>query len=672
MVHLAAHLVQPGHRLLRPRHTAITRLRQSVRRRVQARRTGGNGRARHLRRRHQGAHLACGLRVRSGRSATLPRKRLAHARTRTVKLFRKLGGVWHTCQPPLARGLARGRKYGLLKQVAGLGAHLVNGRKPHARALVHVHVKRHGLKRARAHAAHVLHQVLARHGPRARRLHHEALRARACGALRQRSRSRQRHRERPAQPRGHGHAHGKAAALLARGGACRLVHGALRANHAHGTALWHGARRLAADHVTGRGVRLRTGRQKLRRVVLRAHLQKVAGAHGRVQAHVHLRHRHGAEAVAPTTPAAATHLRAAKVARRHHGAHQLAAVVRALVAHHVVVRAPVQVAVREVAVERPRQRAAARSLVRVGHLAAGGKVVQLRPVRADDGIHVVRRLHAALDLERAQAGSGQARQVVQRAEVLRAQRPARPGGGNHVAVAVHQLVRQAARLRAQPAVRAAPARKRAHHAHAGVAEAQRAVAKALQLNALARNALDLRNGKLARKRHALRTQLAAPARRASVVHVRLRRYVALDIGPQAPRLREQPPVLDDERVRAQKPCLAEKGEGARHLVALDYHVLRHVDAHAQQVRLAARLRKRLVREVSRAAARIEVASQAAEDRVRARGKRGPKRLWPPGGGQKLGYVVRVPKRQRGYTSLAQRRLPDCSTQPACKSSGSTL
>ena len=198
------------------------------------------------------------------------------------------------------------------------------------------------------------------------------------------------------------------------------------------------------------------------------------------------------------------------------------------------------------------------------------------------------------------------------------------------------------------------------------------MAKALQLNALARNALDLRNGKLARKRHALRTQLAAPARRASVVHVRLRRYVALDIGPQAPRLRKQTPVLDDERVRAQEPCLAEKGEGPRHLVALYHHVLRHVDARAQEVRLAARLCKRLVREVSRAAARVEVASQAAEDRVRARGKRGPKRLWPPGGGQKLGYVVRVPKRQRGYTSLAQRRLPDCSTQPACKSSGSTL
>ncbi len=674
VVDLAADLVQPGYGLapawprLASRGRHVERLGRGVQPRGAGRERGGG----HLGRRHQGAHLA----LRRGHVRTagrgLPRQLGTHARARLPQRTRKRRRIRHARQAQAADLLARRLKNRLLKELARLRADLVHGREGHAHALVEVDLHRGRLKGARSHATHVLRKVLAGHGPGAGGLHHKALRADAGLPTGEQRRGREHHGKRLAQARLDRHPHGEAAAQVALGRALRHVHGGLGADHAHRAAGRHRARAVERDHAAGTGVLARVGGEELRGVVRGTDLQQVARAHGGVQAHVHLRHRHGAEAVAPSPAAAAADLGAAQVAAGHHGAHQLAAVVGAVVAHHVAVRAAVQVAVGEVAVEGAAQRAVARGLVRVGGLAARGQVIQLRAVRGYDGVHVVRCLHAALDLERAQARVAQAAQVVNRAEVLGTQRPHARGIAHDVALLVHQVVRQAAGLRAQAAIRAPGAGKRAQHAHAGVAEAQRAVAKALELHALARDGRDLRHAELARERHALRAQLAAPAHGPRVVHVGLRGYVALDLRPQPAHLRKQAPVLDDEAVRAQKPRLAHQRQRLGHLVGLDHDVLRHVHARTGQVSLTARLGKRLVREVVRAATRVEVASQAAEDRVGPGGERRPEGSRAPGGRQELRDVVRVPKRQRAYTSLAQWRLPDCRTQPGEKSVRSTL
>ena len=268
-------------------------------------------------------------------------------------------------------------------------------------------------------------------------------------------------------------------------------------------------------------------------------------------------------------------------------------------------------------------------------LAAVRKRVERSAVGRDHGVYVVWRLHAALDLERGHARVGKLGKVINNAIVLGAERPRAAGGFDCVALLVHQVVRQAARLRAEAAVSRAAARKRAHHAHARIAEAEGSVAKGLKLHALLRDGAYLVQRELARERHTRHAQLAAPGSAASVVHVSLRGDVALNLGPAAAHLGEKAPVLDDEGVGAQEPGTADKLEHLRNLARGNGDVHRHVDARAGEVRPAARLAKGLVRKVVRAAAGVEVVAQAAVDSVGAGSQRGVERLWPAGGCQEL-------------------------------------
>ena len=474
VVALATHLVKPRDHAFRPRGS----IRKRVCRRVDALGTGIKRGARCLGRGNQGACLWRGSRpsVRRGKAVLLAHLYQApsHAacRGRNGK--------------PLRARLVRSKNL-LLKRLACLRAHLVHCREAHACALVHLHLKRDGLEGALPHATHVLDKVLPGHSLGAGRLHHKAL----CRGSGTPVRTGKRHRERLAQARPHAHGDGAAARHVQPRDTRRGVHRRLRANHAHHRASRDGPRSAAGDGLASSGRALGAHGEELGGILHRPQLEQVALPHRLVKANLHVRAGETPHALAPAVRAAASHQCVLQLAGRDDLAHQLAAVVGALVAHHLVAGAAPEVGVREVAVEDATQRAVARSVGARVLLATGVKRVERTAVGRDHGVHVVWRLHAALDLERGHARVGKLGKVINNAIVLGAERPRAAGGLDCVALLVHQVVRQAARLRAEAAVGRAPAGKRAHHAHAGIAEAQGPVAKGLKLHALLRNGAHL-------------------------------------------------------------------------------------------------------------------------------------------------------------------------------------
>ena len=205
-----------------------------------------------------------------------------------------------------------------------------------------------------------------------------------------------------------------------------------------------------------------------------------------------------------------------------HRAHNLAAVVGALVAHHLVARGTVLIGVRKVAVKATLELALASGVLVFIYGDPGQHIVNLMTVHVDDGIHVIGGLHAALELERCGAGVIQTANKLRRVGVARAQRALATGRGERAAVFVDQLVRQAAGLGAHAAVgRATSHGKARQQAQTRVAKADSTVAKDLQVH-IGRGVVndgDLVDGELAREGHAVGALLTAPKRSAVVVDV---------------------------------------------------------------------------------------------------------------------------------------------------------
>ena len=507
-------------------------------------------------------------------------------------------------------------------------------REGHAAAIVHLDVERDGLEGTLAHAADVLDEIPGAHRPRTGGFYDEAVRSRGCRPVL----SEELHREGLTDAGDHAHRHATPAGNVPRGGARRGVHGPLRANHAHRGARRQGTRGAAADRLARGSVNLGVDGQELRGVIERTKLEKVALPHRGRQSQGHVGTGEAAHALATAVAATATDEGVLELVGRDDLTHQLASVVRPLVAHHVVVGGTEEVGVGEVAVERPPELAMAQG-VRLAIVDAGGQRVEGAPVRGDHGVHVVGGLHATLDLERAHARVAHPGKVVDGAEVLGAERPGATGRRDHLARLVDEVVRQTARLSAETAVRRATARQRAHHADARVAEAERPVAEALELDALAGNPGDLGQRELARERHPVDAEIAAPGHTARVVDVRLRGDVRLDLRPGASDLGEKSPVLDDEGVGAEEPRPTHELEHAGQLGGGHRHVDGDVDPDAGEMRAAAGLGERLVREVAGASASVEVVAEAAVDGIGARRERGVERLGAARGGEQLGHAM---------------------------------
>ena len=240
------------------------------------------------------------------------------------------------------RALLVRRKNGLLQCFTGGGAHLVNGGEAHTAAGVERNVKARSLKGRGPHAAHMLNQVCRLDGAGLGGLDGEA---RGGGGERGVVTAGERHGKRLAQARHDGHINSSAAQHIALERGAGGVDGTLTANHADTAALGHAAGHATFDDVARGGIIGGNGGQELVKLVIVTKLQQVALTHGLKQ----LNAGDGGAATAVVGLEAA-HIAVGRAAAQHR-AHDLAAVVGTLIAHHLVARGAVLIGVRKVAVE---------------------------------------------------------------------------------------------------------------------------------------------------------------------------------------------------------------------------------------------------------------------------------------------------------------------------------
>ena len=317
---------------------------------------------------------------------------------------------------------------GLLQRLAGGSAHLVHSGEAHAAALIERHIKARCLKGRGAHAAHMLNQVCRLDGAGLGGLDGEA---RGGGGERGVVTAGECDSKRLAQARHDGHVNSSAAQHIALERGAGGVNGALASNHAHAAALGHATGHAALDDVTGGGIIGGNGGQELVKLVIVAKLQQVAFAHGLKQ----LNAGDGGAATAVVGLEAA-YIAVGQTAAKHR-AHNLAAVVGALVAHHLVARGAILVGVRKVAVKAALELALAGGILILRGRNIGKHVINLMTIHVDDGIHVIGGLHAALELERCGAGVIQTVNKLRRVGVARAQRALATGRGERAAVLVN-------------------------------------------------------------------------------------------------------------------------------------------------------------------------------------------------------------------------------------------
>ena len=283
--------------------------------------------------------------------------------------------------------------------------------------------------------------------------------------------------KRLAQTRHNGHVHRATAQHVALERGAGGVDGALAANHADAASFGHAAGHAAFNDVARGGILGGDGGQELVKLIIVAQLQQVALAHRLKQLNA------GDGGAAATVVGFEAAYIAVGQAAAQHRTHDLAAVVGTLVAHHLVARGAVLIGVRKVAVKAALELALAGGFLVLGHGGSGQHVVNFVTVHIDDGVHIIGRLHAALELERRGAGIIQAADELRGIGVARAQRALATGRGERATVLVDQLVGQAAGLGAHAAVgRTARHGKARKQAQARVAKADGAVAKDLKVH----------------------------------------------------------------------------------------------------------------------------------------------------------------------------------------------
>ena len=171
--------------------------------------------------------------------------------------------------------------------------------------------------------------------------------------------------KRLAQARHDGHINSSAAQHIALERGAGGVDGTLTANHAHTATLGHAAGYATFDDVARGGIIGSNGGQELVKLVVVAKLQQVALAHGLKQ----LNAGDGGAATAVVGLEAA-HVAIGRAAAQHR-AHDLAAIVGTLIAHHLVARGTVLIGVRKVAVEAALELALAGSFLVLGNGGSG-------------------------------------------------------------------------------------------------------------------------------------------------------------------------------------------------------------------------------------------------------------------------------------------------------------
>jgi len=231
--------------------------------------------------------------------------------------------------------------------------------------------------------------------------------------------------------------------------------------------------------------------------------------------------------------------------------------------------------------------------------------VHRTPIEARGSRDVLGPLQAPLNLDRCHAELDELRHESARLEILgRQQVGAIPQLLQHAVD--HQLVRQPARLRARPPVRAPPSDGLARQALPRVRDAQGAVHEHLELRLRLRSdRRDVVERQLARQDHARRAERPRELHRPRVGTRHLRRRVDGQRGRDGLHQLRDPQVLHDHRVHGRFGAHADGRFHARKLIVEDECIQRDVPLRAALVERAERLLQRAVVEVRRACASVE-------------------------------------------------------------------
>ena len=243
--------------------------------------------------------------------------------------------------------------------------------------------------------------------------------------------------------------------------------------------------------------------------------------------------------------------------------------------------------------------------------------------------HVIGVLVAAFDFQRGDADVDDLRHLLQRVEIARGKQVARVAQRPQLAIH-HHLVRQAAGLRALPAIGAAPAPGLRREALAGVRHAQRAVDEDLQfaIGSFADGA-HFGQRQLARQRDPADAEALRQAHAIGAGDAHLRAAVDFQVGRDLLRHAHHAHVLHDQGVRARLGNLRQRARGFVQFVVEDQRVESDVALDAAPVQGRHDLRQFRQRK-PHLGARREVFEPEIHG-VRARLDRGAQ-LWPVSGG----------------------------------------
>ena len=201
---------------------------------------------------------------------------------------------------------------------------------------------------------------------------------------------------------------------------------------------------------------------------------------------------------------------------------------------------------------------------------------------------------------------------------------------------VHQVIRQAARLRAVTAHRRAATSQSREPTRTRISDADGAVAEHLDGHARGTKHLDLCHAQFARGRHALDSQLfGRQSHRALAVDARLSRQVNLDPRNRRAKRACQPGVGHDQRVGAQLQRVCPQRNRVCQLVIEHKYVERHVYAHAMGMGHGAPAREFVIAKAMRAHSGVE-SVQPRIDGIGARRNRREHLVESAGRRQQLG------------------------------------
>ena len=393
-------------------------------------------------------------------------------------------------------------------------ADLVDSTKAHAARIVHLDIKAYGLKRRGSHAANVLNKLVRGYRLGACLLHHKALGRRACHTVC----GSKGHSKGLANAGNNSHVNSSFARIFQRRNLLSSYARSFRADNAYCRSSLHNARSANGNCLTWLNINRTKSSQELVRLIERPNFKQVILANRCVCNKINICLLVAAQLNTATIQTTFTLKSVLKRTSSGDLSNNLTTVVGALVAHHLVASGTMQVSVSQATVKRAfKQAVAACHISLIVHALLGS--INCLTIRRHHRVHVLRCLHAALNLKRTHARLNHVRHIINGAIILGTEQSINAAHRNNFVLRIEQLIRQATRLSTGSTVSRAISSHRRHVTDARIAETQGSVTKTFQLNAKLGNGRNFFFRKLSGQRNATHTKLFAGSNTARIVDI---------------------------------------------------------------------------------------------------------------------------------------------------------